>query len=223
VFVGHYGVSFAAKGVDARIPLWLLFLAVQAVDVLWAVLVLLGIEKVKLIPGITAANPLDLYYIPYTHSLVAALSWSALAFFASLRWRRPTSVKAAVVVAAAVFSHWALDLLVHRPDLPLYDDAHKVGLGLWNYPRLSFVAEVVAVAAGMLIYARARRRDAPPGRLGLTVVGGALVIGNAIFYFGPFPPSVGAVAVMVLASYAVFTAAAAWLESRISAGASRGR
>src|SRR3972149_2278819 len=80
MFIGHYGPSFAIKATDKSIPLWLLFIAVQMVDVLWAVLVLLGIEKVRIVPGITATNPLDLYYMPYTHSLVAALLWSAAAF-----------------------------------------------------------------------------------------------------------------------------------------------
>jgi hypothetical protein len=77
MFVGHYGVSFAAKKADDSIPLWVLFLAVQLLDIVWAPLVLLGIEKVRIVPGITATNPLDLYYMPYTHSLVAALLWSA--------------------------------------------------------------------------------------------------------------------------------------------------
>ena len=80
MFVGHYGVSFAAKRVAPTIPLWALFIAVQLLDVIWAPLVLAGIEKVRIVPGITASNPLDLYYMPYTHSLVGALGWSLSAF-----------------------------------------------------------------------------------------------------------------------------------------------
>src|SRR6266446_4987290 len=134
MFVGHYGVSFAAKKAEPGIPLWVLFIAVQLLDVLWAPFVLLGIEKVRIVPGITASNPLDLYYMPYTHSLVAALIWSAGAF-ALYRLVMPRGgAPAALVVAAAVLSHWVLDLVVHRPDLPLYDDSAKVGLGLWNHP-----------------------------------------------------------------------------------------
>src|SRR2546430_4352852 len=76
MFVGHYGVSFAAKRLDKTIPLWVLFLAVQLLDVGWGILVPLGVEKVRIVPGITASNPLDLYYMPFTHSLVAALLWS---------------------------------------------------------------------------------------------------------------------------------------------------
>ena len=85
MFVGHYGVSFASKRYGSQIPLWLLFIAVQWLDVIWAPLVLLGIERVRITPGITASNPLDLYYMPYTHSLVAALLWSA-AMIVACRW-----------------------------------------------------------------------------------------------------------------------------------------
>jgi hypothetical protein len=129
MFVGHYGISFAAKKADASIPLWVLFIAVQLLDVAWAPLVVLGVEKVRIVPGITTSNPLDLYYMPYTHSLVAAILWSVGAFVLYRLVAPPSHRVAAVLVALAVFSHWVLDLLVHRPDLPLYDDAAKVGLG----------------------------------------------------------------------------------------------
>src|SRR5262247_4500229 len=141
MFVGHYGVSFAAKKAAPSVPLWVLFIAVQLLDVLWAPFVLLGIEKVRIVPGITATNPLDLYYMPYTHSLVAAILWSVAASIV-YRWAvRGAGTPAALMVAAAVFSHWVCDLIVHRPDLPLYDDAAKVGLGLWNVPAAAFGLE----------------------------------------------------------------------------------
>jgi hypothetical protein len=133
MFVGHYSASFAGKAVEPRLPLWLLFIAVQLVDVLWAVFVLLGIEKVRIIPGITASNPLDLYYMPYTHSLVGAIGWSVLAFLFCQLVPRLRGAQTGIILALAVFSHWVLDLIVHRPDLALYDNAHKVGFGLWNY------------------------------------------------------------------------------------------
>ena len=112
MFVGHYGVSFVAKKSDASISLWVLFIAVQFLDVAWAPVVLLGIEKVRIVPGITASNPLDLYYMPYTHSLVAALLWSAGAFVIYRLTRSRDGTTAAIIVAAAVFSH-ALDFVVH--------------------------------------------------------------------------------------------------------------
>ena len=91
MFIGHYGPSFAAKAWKNPIPLWVLFLAVQLVDIFWSIFVILGIEKVRIVPGITATNPFDLYYMPYTHSLIAAVLWSAVAavayrFFSPGRW-----------------------------------------------------------------------------------------------------------------------------------------
>jgi hypothetical protein len=142
MFVGHYGVSFAAaRRKDAPVPLWVLFIAVQLLDVAWAPLVLLGIEKVRIVPGFTATNPLDLYYMPYTHSLVAAVLWSAGAALLYRLVRGKAAGAGAIVVALAVFSHWILDFIVHKPDLPLYDNTAKVGLGLWDHRALAFGLE----------------------------------------------------------------------------------
>src|SRR5881396_1341752 len=151
MFVGHYGVSFAAIKAEPTIPLWVLFIAVQLLDVLWAPFVLLGIEKVRIVPGFTASNPLDLYYMPYTHSLVAAIGWSVVAFLV-YRAVRPVPPRAAAIVGLAVFSHWVLDFLVHRPDLPLYDNTAKVGLGLWNLPALALGLEAASLFGGMWLY-----------------------------------------------------------------------
>jgi hypothetical protein len=104
MFVGHYSVAFAAKSEKNRIPLWVLFLAVQLLDFLWAPFVLLGIEKVGFVPGITTTNALDLYYMPYTHSLIGALFWSAVAFaIYKIGWRNVASNSAAFLVGLAVF------------------------------------------------------------------------------------------------------------------------
>src|SRR3569833_2170666 len=151
MFVGHYGMSFAARRIDDRIPLWVLFIAVQLLDVLWAPLVLLGIEKVRIVPGITASNPLDLYYMPYTHSLLAAFVWSCVAGITYQTVASPARRTTSIVVALAVFSHWVLDFLVHRPDLPLYDSVAKVGLGLWNAPALALGLEIVLLFGGIAI------------------------------------------------------------------------
>ena len=152
MFVGHYGVSFAAKRGDSSIPLWVLFIAVQLLDVAWAPLVLLGIEKVRIVPGITASNPLDLYYMPYTHSLLAAILWSIGAFLLYRLVVPSARALAALLVGLSVFSHWVLDLLVHRPDLPLYDNTAKVGLGLWNRPVLALGLEAALLFGGILLY-----------------------------------------------------------------------
>ena len=213
MFVGHYGVSFAVKSVDKRIPLWLLFIAVQFVDVLWAIFVLTGIEKVRITPGITATNPLDLYYMPYTHSLVAALLWSGAGFIGYKASRRGASY-AAFLVAAAVFSHWVLDLIVHRPDLPLYDDTYKLGFGLWNYPALALALEASLLFGGVLLYLRASKAVSPIGTFGVPVFGILLLIVQGIVFFGAPPPSPSAAALTALLSYVVLAGVAYWLEKK---------
>jgi hypothetical protein len=214
MFVGHYAVSFTAKALDRRIPLWALFVAVQLLDVLWAPLVLLGIEKARITPGITASNPLDLYYMPYTHSLVAAILWSAVALGGYRLWRGgERGDRAALLVALAVFSHWILDFVVHHPDLPLYDNAAKVGLGLWNRPALAFLLEAGLLLGSMLLYLRAQ----PRGRGSLIVFGLVMLGIQASVFFGPPPGSDRTAAVMALVSYAVFAGVIAWWERRHSA------
>jgi hypothetical protein len=209
MFVGHYGPSFAATGVDRSIPLWLAFLAVQFVDVLWALFVLLGIEKVRIVPGITAVSPLDLYYMPYTHSLVAALLWSAAVAIAYRLLFAAGGWPAAAVIGGAVFSHWILDLLVHRPDLPLYDDTFKMGLGIWNYPVVAFALEAALLFGGIALYLRAAGRRA---RAGIVIFGLVMLIPQAVVFFGPPPASDREAATGALVAYAVFAGVAYWLD-----------
>jgi membrane-bound metal-dependent hydrolase YbcI (DUF457 family) len=218
MFVGHYGVSFAAKRVAPSIPLWGLFIAVQLLDVFWAPFILLGIEKVRIVPGITASNPLDLYYMPYTHSLLAAFLWSLGAFLAYRLFARQGAVgRAAVVVALAVFSHWVLDFLVHRPDLPLYDDTAKVGLGLWNVPALAFGLEAALLFGGMWMHFGT---DWVP-RLRMILFGLLMLAIQAYIFFGPPPASDKAVAWTALVAYAVFAVVVARL-ARPSRAAGQG-
>ncbi|MGH7492452.1 MAG: hypothetical protein ACREOO_08655 [bacterium] len=215
MFVGHYGVSFFAKRMDTSIPLWILFIAVQLVDVFWAIFVLLGIEKVRIVPGITATNPLDLYYMPYTHSLLASCVWLGLG---ALGYRflgtHPRTWRAGIIVGVAVFSHWILDFLVHRPDLPLYDDAFKTGLGLWNYPAFAFLLETGLMFGGMFLYLRASEPKTPLGKYGMPIFGILMLLLQSSVFFGPPPGSPAAVAITALFSYFAFAGAIHWLEKR---------
>jgi hypothetical protein len=211
MFVGHYGVSFAASRADRRLPLWLTFLSVQWVDVMWAIFVLTGVEKVRIVPGITATNPLDLYYMPFTHSLTASLGWSVLAALAFAWLKRPAGQwKSAALLGATVFSHWVLDFIVHRPDLPLYDNTAKVGLSLWNYPAPAFLLEAAILFAGLFFYWRCVPTR---GRKILLVVFGLfMLLIQASVFFGPPPSSSREIAMMALISYAAF----AWGAYRIT-------
>lgn len=211
MFVGHYGVSFAAKRAEQSIPLWVLFLAVQFLDVLWAPFILLGIEKVRIVPGFTASNPFDLYYMPYTHSLVAAIFWSCSGALGYKLLARPPRWRAGAIIGLAVFSHWVLDFIVHRPDLPLYDDSAKVGLGLWNTPALAFGLEVALLFAGIWWLFRQGGRTGLIRTLGFAV----LMAGIQVYiFFGPAPASDRAMASTALLAYAVFATMIWWLQDR---------
>jgi membrane-bound metal-dependent hydrolase YbcI (DUF457 family) len=146
VLAGHYSAAFLARAAAPRTPLWLLALAVQLVDVGFAVLVLLGVERVRLDPSLPS-NPLVLEHMPWTHSLAGTVVWAALAGFAV---RPRLGAVAAWAVAAAVGSHWFLDLVVHRPDLTLFGTPPKLGLGLWNFPAAAAALELGLLAASAL-------------------------------------------------------------------------
>lgn len=214
MFVGHYGASYAIRAARPAIPLWLLFIAVQLIDVVWSLLVLAGVEKVRIVPGITASNPLDLYYMPYTHSLVAALVWAMAATAACRSRPKFRTGSAAVWVGVAVFSHWVLDLLVHRPDLPLYDDTMKMGLGLWNFPAIALALEAALLFGGMALYLKRTTPVNPVGRFGPPVFGLLMLAIQAYVFFGPPPASPSAAAITALVSYVVFAAVARWLDGK---------
>ena len=156
MFVGHYSVAFAGKSGKNKIPLWIFFVAVQFLDYIWATLVLLGIEKLRVIKGFAAGSMLDSYFHPYSHSLVAAILWSGVAAIAY----KPLCIwlgyfynkSAALIVGLAVFSHWILDFIAHPRDLAIYDNTWKVGLGLWNYRDPEFTLEIVLLAIGIMLY-----------------------------------------------------------------------
>jgi hypothetical protein len=156
MFVGHYSVAFAAKSERNKIPLWVLFIAVQFLDYVWATLVLLGIEKLRVIKGFTAGSMLDSYFHPYSHSLITAILWSVVAaigykVFCSRRGCHHTKY-AALIVGLAVFSHWILDLIAHPRDLPIYDNKLKVGFGLWYYRDPEFALEIALLVGGIMLY-----------------------------------------------------------------------
>jgi hypothetical protein len=214
MFVGHYGVSLAAKRVDARLPLGWLFLAVQLPDVLWAVLFLLGVEKARIIPAQTAVRAVDLYYIPYSHSLLASLLWAG-AIYAIFRLlpsgaaglRKAT---VAIAMALAVISHFVLDVVVES-NLPLYDNAAKVGLGLVNNPIAAYIVEGLILVGGLILYLRATTPKNLTGRYGMIVFVIVMLAFN-LAMFGPPPTNLQFVALSSLGSFAAMAGVAFWLD-----------
>src|SRR6201981_1391621 len=208
MFVGHYSVAFAAYTERNKIPLWVLFIAVQFLDYIWATLVLLGIEKLRVIKGFTAGSMLDSYFHPYSHSLIMALAWSALAglLYKMICSRHGCLYRkyAALIVGVAVFSHWILDLIAHPRDLPIYDNTSKVGFGLWNYRDPEFALEIALLAGGIILYLA---RNVMPTIRGVAVVafGLALVvvqIGDTYVPRTPLTPKETAMGVWVF--YTIF-------------------
>jgi hypothetical protein len=159
MFIGHFGVALAAKKLAPRTSLGTFFFAAQFLDLIWPILLLLGVEHVRIAPGITRMTPLDFYDYPISHSLVTAAGWSLLV--GGIYYLARHRFGDASVVGLAVLSHWVLDFLVHRPDLPLWPGGPKVGLGLWNHWLPEIVLEVAIFFAGIWLYltvTRARDR-----------------------------------------------------------------
>jgi hypothetical protein len=201
MLVGHYGVGLAAKRVVPGVSLGTLFLAVQLADMLWPIFLIAGLEHVRLAPGITRLTPLDFYDYPISHSLVGLLGWSAAAAIAyRLLAGKP---RAALVVGAAVLSHWFLDLVVHRPDLPVLPRGPYVGFGLWNSLPGSLLAEGLVFGGGIAFYVRGTRARDAAGRWALTALVAVLVAAQLGGYFGPPPPGENAVAYSALALWLV--------------------
>ena len=212
MFVGHYGPAFAVKGVVPRVPLWILFFAVQWMDVCWAILVLAGVEKLRIVPGFVAASNLDLYYMPYTHSLPGSLALSVLLGGIVAWFYRQARGRVFLAVALAVFSHWILDLIVHVPDLPLYDNNAKVGFGLWRYLWPSQTVEFAVLIGGAFYYDHVLPSARTRGGVALwTFV--AFLIGMQLYNaFTPASGSPSGFASTALAAYLGLTALAALVD-----------
>jgi hypothetical protein len=208
VLAGHYSAAFLAKAAAPRTPLWLLAIAVQFVDVLWAGFLLIGVERIQLDPSLPS-NPLVLEYMPFTHSLLGTLLWAGLAGFAVKRWLGSAAV--AWAVAAAVASHWPLDVLVHRPDMTLWGAPPKLGLGIWNFPAAALALELGLLLASALACLRSGAIAATRRRAVLSLVAGLAVLQLVTTLAPPaFGPS--GVAVTVLFAFAAIALAARFAE-----------
>jgi len=209
MFIGHFGVALAAKKVALRPSLGTLVLAAFLVDGVWPAFMLLGLEKVEIVPGITAVTPLLFVSYPYTHSLAAGVLWAALVAGAYL-WRRRDRV-GALWLAALVLSHWLLDFVSHRPDMPLWPGGPLVGLGLWNSVPATLAVEFGLFAIGAGLYVSVTR---PRDRIGAYAFR-AFVLTLAGLYvasvFGPPPPSVQVLAMTGILAW-LFVAWAYWID-----------
>jgi hypothetical protein len=212
MFLGHFGLAFATKKAAPKTSLGTLVFAAQFADLLWPILLLLGIERVRIVPGILAASPFDFTSYPISHSLVAQLGWGALLGLIYFAIRRDGI--AALLVGGLVPTHWVLDFIAHRPDMPIYPGGPKYGLGMWNSIPLTISVEYVFFAAGIALYVSTTRAKDNAGNLALWSLVGLLGAVYPASMFGPPPPSVQALA---------WSAIAIWLTVPWAAWADRHR
>lgn len=212
MFIGHFGVAFGAKRAAPSVSLGVLFAASELADLIWPNLVLLGIERVDVRPGITVVTPLDFVSYPYSHSLAALCGWAIAAAAAYMVLRR-SRVTAAATIALLVVSHWVLDVATHRPDMPLIPGGSaRLGLGLWNSLWGTLVVEAAMFAGGLAIYLRSTTARSRAGTIGLWSLVAFLLITYLGALFGPPPPSATAVAWSAEAVW-LLAAWAAWSDS----------
>jgi hypothetical protein len=192
MFLGHFGLAFAAKKVAPKTSLGTLVFAAQFADMLWPILLLLGIEQVRIVPGLLPASPFDFTSYPISHSLVAQLGWGALLGLIYFAIRR--DARSALLVGGLVPTHWVLDFIAHRPDLPIYPGGPKYGLGMWNSVPVTISVEYVLFAAGIALYVSATRAKDRTGNLAFWSLVGLLGVIFATSFSGPPPSSVQALA-----------------------------
>ncbi len=209
MFVGHFAVGFAAKRAAPRTSLAWLFAAAQLADLLWPVLLAVGLEQVRIDPGNTAFTPLDFVSYPYSHSLALLAMWG-LALALLVR-------SAPLVVALLVVSHWVLDWITHRPDLPLYPGSAPHGLGLWNSVPATLAIELAMFAVGAWIYATSTRPRDAIGRWAFVGFVALLLVIEAANAFGPPPPSTRAIWMAALIAGALLIAWSWWFDAHRAA------
>lgn len=211
MFIGHFAVGLAGKKFAPRAPLAALWGAALFADILWPILVAIGAEEVRIVPGNTAYSPLDLVNYPWSHSLLMLLIWGAL--FAAFYRHKPDGKRTGLVLGALVVSHWVLDWITHRPDMPLWPGGPKFGLGLWESIPGTMVVEIAMFAIGVFLYLQATRATDRTGTMGFW---GLIILLLATFVFDALdptpPPSVNALWISALVATAVLLVWAAWVE-----------
>ncbi|HEX6575326.1 MAG TPA: metal-dependent hydrolase [Gemmatimonadaceae bacterium] len=218
MFIGHFAVGFAGKRAAPRAPLAALLLAALFADVLWPVLVAVGAEEVRIEPGATVYTPLEFVSYPWSHSLLMLIIWGAL--FAAYYRKHPDGFRTGMVVGALVVSHWILDWITHKADMPLWPRGPRYGLALWNSVSATMTVEILVFVAGVFLYARSTRARDRIGSVGFW----AFVLFLFAFYVfdslsGSPPPSVSAIWISALIATVVVLLWAGWFDRhRVVAG-----
>lgn len=206
MFIGHWAPALALAARPKAPGIATLFVAGQLVDWAFFGLLLTGTEAMRVTPGISVMNPMDLYHMPYTHSLLGSAVFAAA--FGALVLGLTKSRAAAGIAALTVLSHWFMDLLVHVPDLTLAGSPPKLGLGLWNYPAIEMPLELGLTFGALWLYVRAKR----PAPLRVGVLAAVLLALQAVNWFGPVEPEVTTgTTLLAFFAYGAATLAAWWM------------
>jgi len=201
LFIGHFGVGFAAKRVIPKTSLGTLLLASQFIDLLWPIFLIFGIETVAIDPGNTAFTPFDFIYYPFSHSLLGVLIWALI--FGAIYYFIKKDLKSSFILGILVFSHWILDFITHRPDLPLLLGGNSllVGLGLWNSIIGTVILETVIFGVGIYIFVNVTKAINKVGAYSLWSFIIFLIIVYLLNLFGPPPNSVDALGYVGLSQW----------------------
>lgn len=203
MFVGHYSPSFVVKSFEKSIPLWVLFVAAQFIDIFWAFFVLIGNEHVRIVKNFTESNHLDLYDMPYTHSLLGASLFAILAGVIYKFFAKATN-RAAVLVAATVVSHWFIDLIVHKTDLSLWGGNQKFGFGLWDNVPVALTLECLILLVGIALYIRSLNSSSLLKKSMIVLFGLGLCGLQIYSLYMPIPANETQMAISALTTYIIF-------------------
>jgi hypothetical protein len=205
MFIGHWAPAMVAATHKDAPSLPVLFIAAQLVDWAFFLFLIFGVEAMRVTPGISAMNPMDLYHMPYTHSLLGSAAWAA--GFGGLVFAATRNRSAAVIAALVILSHWFLDLIVHVPDLTIAGSPPKLGFGLWNHPAIEIPLELLLTFGALWLYAR----KAKPKRLPLAVLGGVLLLLQGVNWFGPVEPEITTgTSLLAFVAFGIVTLASWW-------------
>ncbi len=210
MFIGHLAVGLAAKRVTPQVSLAMLLLAAQWADCLWPIFLGLGLEQVRIDPGNTAMTPLDFVSYPYSHSLAALLIWGVVVggVYRAIAGGR----RSVWVLSALVISHWVLDYVTHRPDMPLYPGSAKYGLELWRSIPATVAVESVMFAIGLWVYVHATRARDSVGTWGLVTLTAIIVVSYVANIVAGAPPSVEALWPAAIVGAVILTLFAFWVD-----------
>jgi membrane-bound metal-dependent hydrolase YbcI (DUF457 family) len=210
MFIGHFGVALAGKKMASKPSLGTLFLAAQFLDLLWPILLVMGIEKVEVEKGNTAFTPLNFVSYPYSHSLLFAVFWAFI--LGLVYWLMKRDTWSSMVLGVLVLSHWILDLLTHRPDLPLtpWTEA-KLGLGLWNIPIATVIVELLIFGFGCYIYLKATEPKNKTGRYSIQLFIAFMLLVYFANIFGPPPESAQVISIVAFTQW-IMVAWGYWID-----------